>query len=324
MRILLAAAILAGALGAQERENKKDFKLEDSFWGVAYTTPGLKKLLALGDPGLIFRGKAGDLAIAIRVYESETEKPVKSWLEEAKRKRFAKGVDLIAGPAWVRYKRTSLAGFHEHHQHSFFARGHHCFELHVRADREDATASLEAAATGFELAKQAPGTLLVARIARERGRPLDDPGVLLEAGGAYVTGKYRMTIPALAQRVLKHARKTMKPDSYEPDQLWRLYEFGGLALHDDAPLESMEWHARAEEAADKLQANRAESKRKSAYNLACAASLAKRIDEAFAALYRAYDGGKPVTDSHVSADRDLENLRRDERWHAFWREKVRG
>ncbi len=62
----------------------------------------------------------------------------------------------------------------------------------------------------------------------------------------------------------------------------------------------------------------------SAYNLACVCSLAKEIDDAFAALYRAYADGKPVADGHVSQDKDLENCRRDERWHAFWRDKVKG
>lgn len=326
MRTLLAVAILAGALGAQGKTKKKkeEFKLQDSFWGVRYAAPGLKKLLALGDPALLFRGKANGLAVEIRVHESAEQRTVEAWLEEAKTKRFAKAADRSEGPNWVRYKRTSLAGFHEHHQHTFLARGYHCFELHLRADREDATAALSAAANGFELAERAPGALLVARIAKEAGRPLDDPEVLLEAGEAYVTGKYRVTNPALGQRVLKQARKSMKPDTFEPEQLWRLYEVGGMALKDDAPLEAMEWHARAEEAADKLERNRVERKRQSAYNLACAASRAKRIDEAFAALYRAYDGGKPVTDGHVSDDRDLENLRKDERWHVFWREKVKG
>jgi len=148
--------------------------------------------------------------------------------------------------------------------------------------------------------------------------------VLLAAGREYLSGqRYRVRSPALAAKVLALARAAMKPDTFKPLETWTLYEYGGLALAEDQPAQAISWHAQAEKAASKLPEGADEHRRQSAYNLACVCARAKKIDQAFAALYRAYEGGEPVTDAHVSQDKDLKNLRRDERWHAFWRDCVK-
>ena len=91
----------------------------------------------------------------------------------------------------------------------------------------------------------------------------------------------------------------------------------------DQPARAIEWHALAEKAAAKLKERPGDHRRTSAYNLACAYAGAKKPDEAFAALYRSYEGGEPVSDANVSGDKRLESLRRDERWHEFWRDCVK-
>jgi hypothetical protein len=295
-------------------------KLEDAFWGFELALPGLKKVLALGDPALAYRGKSGPLLVSIRVHESEKARAVAQWLEDSRKSERPRARDLVTGANWLVYKQKTLAGFDEHHGHAFFVRGAQCFELHVMAELEDATGAIRGAFRAFTLRAQAPGTLLGYRIARELGRPLDDPEVLLRAGVEYVTGRsYGARNLSLAAKVLAQARAALKPGVYKPQQRWMLFEHGGLALR-DKPAEAAEWHALAETAATDDA-----PRRQSAYNLACASSRAGKLDQAFAALHRAYSGdAKPVTDEHVSRDKDLENCRRDERWHEFWREKVKG
>lgn len=316
--LLLLLAATAPAQG------KKDYKFTDAFWGVEYTAPGLRKTLALGDPAILFKGKCkGRIVVTIRVHEAEKPAAAKDWIAKRiaswERKKRAL-TDLVKGEHFLHYKHKTLAGFEEHHGHAFFVRDHHCFELQAVADATDAAAALARAWGGLKLAEKAPGTMHVYRMAREKGRPLDDPEILLLAGREYVAG--RLPIPTLGARVFAHARALMKPDTYKPVQLWMLYEFGGMALH-DKPAAAIEWHSLAEQAARKLTEGAGDRGRRSAYNLACVCSLAGKLDDAFAALDRAFTGGKPVSDGHVSGDKDLEPLRKDERWHTFWREKVK-
>jgi hypothetical protein len=57
------------------------------------------------------------------------------------------------------------------------------------------------------------------------------------------------------------------------------------------------------------------------YDLACCYSLMGRLDDAFAALDKAWaraaDWGPPVTDDDLKGDKDLENCRKDPRWAKF-------
>jgi hypothetical protein len=110
----------------------------------------------------------------------------------------------------------------------------------------------------------------------------------------------------------------MKEDTFTPEQRWLLYESGGVARA-AAPVEAAEWHAKAEEAAKALEGpRRADRAAQSAYHLARALSQAERIDEAFAALRRAFSETKPVSAAQLSGDRALDNLRRDPRWPPLW------
>jgi hypothetical protein len=343
MRCALASLLLAGLLAAQEPVRTHDGpvfrkgKLEDSFWGLAYEAPGLKKSMSFGDFQEVFRGKCdGGVEVSIRVHESLEPRAAKSWRDEALegwRKAGQKISQVDSGEdagAWILLTRTGMAGFESRHGYAFFARGYHVFEVHAEvAERTaESDAALRAALTGLELAERADGTLLVARLSKQAGRHLDDPQLLLQAGYEYISGQmFGQTNLPLAARVLKRARRLATKDTYAPEELWALYEFGGIALL-SPPLrkaeEAMEWHGKAERAAKAVTQGGTERAAQSAYNLACACSLAGKLDEGFAALRRAYAKMKPVDDEKVSGDKDLENLRKDERWHAFWKECVKG
>jgi hypothetical protein len=59
------------------------------------------------------------------------------------------------------------------------------------------------------------------------------------------------------------------------------------------------------------------------YDLARAEAATGRIDEAFAALDRAFDRAMPVSRGQVSAEPGFEVLRREsDRWEAFWRRRI--
>ncbi|MHC4931035.1 MAG: tetratricopeptide repeat protein [Planctomycetota bacterium] len=328
MRSALVALALCATALAQVRELKQG-RFEDPFWGIRYSAPELESLLTLGDIDLIFTGKcAGRVRVAIYVRESAQPRTAKEWRSmEATRLRkrdveFEEGDELL-------FVEKDAPGLQRHQGRAFHTRGDHiCFEIQAQALRKTASsaAALRAALGGLKVEGEAHGTLQVLRAARQLGRGLDDPLVLLQAGQNYAQGKGALPpIPSLAVPVLTRARAVMKEDSLTPIQLWTLHVSGGRALIAlEKPKEAIAWYAEAEKAAHKLPESREERAAISAYNLACACSLAGELDKAFEALHRAYERVKPVTDGQVSDDKDLENLRRDPRWHVFWQTKVKG
>ena len=309
MRALLTLVVLAGTF--------KDGQFKDDFWGVRYTAPGLERIRAFGELRLLFKGKCErKLRVFLRVHEGPEIRTAKQWSKELAPKR--------GGEARILYTEKDLAGFDVRVGRAFTARGYQCFEVEVRGEAGDD--AITAALSGLVVAGSARGTLGVWRAAREAGKPVTDPKVLLWAGRKYASTDivHKAHYP-LAVQVLTHAARTMKRGDYTPEEQWQLYETCGNAhVKAGNPADAIRWLKDAVDAGARIEKVGAERARGSAYNLACACSLAKRIDEAFAALDRAYQGGKPVTDAHVSGDRDLENCRRDERWHKFWREKVKG
>jgi hypothetical protein len=316
IRVCVVALLAAGPAAAAE-------KVKDEYWGFELQIDGLKPLLNLAAPARVYYGRTRTLHVSVFVHELATARTGEEWRkdrEEAVRHR--KGIsDVTADKHRLLYRRKTLAGLVEQHGHGFFSRGLQCLELHV-VGGEGAT-GIRAALDRLRMREKAPGALLVFRVARETGRARDDPQVLLDAGIDYVTGKtFRIVIPEMGARVLALARSRLEEKTYTPERLWLLYEYGGMA-HTARPLEAFEWHRLAEEAA-KRTSNGPERARQSAYNAACAASRANRLDDAFAALDRAFSGGKPVSDAHVSDDKDLTNCRKDPRWEAFWRNRVKG
>ena len=312
--ILLA---LAAVLLAQDEDGKHT----DDYWGFELKLPGLERAFGLGDRSLIYTGyvdRPSRFLIQVRVRETEKPRPVSQWLADLKAKTKDRAEET-SGSHWLVFRRKDRLGFVKSHGYAYFARGVQCFEVHAESDGKPVFDALK----GFKLKAGAPGTLAAYWLAVGKKMEPDDPRVLLAAGFEYLTGpKYRVRSPSLAAKVLALARAGMKKDTFKPLELWSLYEYGGLALADQ-PARAIEWHALAEKTAAKLKERPGDHRRTSAYNLACAYAGAKKPDEAFAALYRSYEGGEPVSDANVSGDKRLESLRRDARWHKFWSDCVK-
>ena len=313
MRVAALLA-LSTLLCAQEKEPTHT----DAYWGFEFTLPGLEEMIGLGFPSLLYVGRAGEIHIDVRVFETEKPRPISKWLADLKAKQKNRSKET-GGAHWLVFHRKDRLGFVKVHGYAYFVRGMQCFEVHAVSDDKPVLDALHA----FALKADAPGTLAAEREAARKKMERNDPRVLLAAGFEYLTGqKYRVRSPSLAAKVLALARAGMKKDTFKPLGLWSLYEYGGLALAAQ-PAKAIEWHALAEKAAAKLKERPDEHRRTSAYNLGCAHAGARKPDQAFAALYRSYEGGKPVSDANVSGDKRLDSLRRDKRWHKFWSDCVK-
>ncbi len=312
--ILLA---LAAVLLAQDEDGKHT----DDYWGFELKLPGLERAFGLADREQVYIGhvdRPSELWIRVRVLETEKPRPIAQWLTDVKAK-FKDRTEETSGSHWLVFRHKDRLGFVKVHGYAYVVRGAQCFEVHVESDGKPVLDALK----GLKLKAAAPGTLSAYWLAVGKKMAPDDPRVLLAAGFEYLTRqKYRVRSPSLAAKVLALARAGMKKDTFKPLELWSLYEYAGLALADQ-PARAIEWHALAETAAAKLKERPAKHRRTSAFNLACAYAGAKKPDEAFAALYRSYEGGKPVPDANVSGDKRLVSLRRDERWHKFWSDCVK-
>ena len=71
--------------------------------------------------------------------------------------------------------------------------------------------------------------------------------------------------------------------------------------------------------------DRAKRQAQSAYNRACAYSLAGEVEKGFEALNRSFAELMSVDKAHLTSDKDLDNLKKNqELWDKFWKEKVEG
>ena len=309
---------------------------EDSFWDIRYGAPGLQPLLAAKSGELLFTGKCdGGVRLTVSVLEFPTPTEASTARASAKAawKKAGRKIEAMqegdSPHPWVLFAEPRLEVFTAQHGYAWVSRGFHCFVIHAEVfERTDRTAgAIRTALKGLRVGQRDEGAVLATRIALERGLEPTDPVVLYLAGVDYATGRrFRRTHVPLARRLFERARANLKPDTLEPDDLWQLYETGGnswMAEPGRDPARAMVWFVEAEKAANKLEERREERAAGSAYNLACAAALSGKLDEAFAALHRSYRDVKPVTDDHVSNDKDLESLRRDPRWEIFWHAKVK-
>lgn len=324
----LPILLLLPALAAQALD-----EWSDPYFGITLKVAGIEAAVGRGDIAQVFDGRAaGGVRLTVRMVEEESavdavamRAAVKAAWEKSKRKmeRVSEG----EGPQpWILLHETRLAVFEAKHLYAYFARGMQGFEVHAWLDDGEGKGdeALRAAVAGFSMAPGERGALLVRRIALEESKGTDDPKVLLLAGAEYARGaKYRRQNRPLAAKTLALARATMKEESYTPEELWWLFECGGSVQ--PTPNEAIEWFARAEQACERIPSENKQKERaaQSGYNLACSCSLAGDLDQAFAALDRAFTHVKPVTDAHVSGDKDLDNCRRDPRWEAFWRKRVK-
>jgi hypothetical protein len=304
--VLLACAVLAA---------EEPYRYEDPFWNLVYAPGGLRKLILPGDPAAIFRGRAaGDVHVELKVHEGAADGMGirKAILERAKGEGPREGEEPRP---WLLYTVRKYKAFEELHGHALYARGPHWFEVHawVTDRTPDCEKQIRAALDALKLGED-PGCGIKARqVAALHGREPLDPEVLLEAGRLYL-GEGR---PALAAAVLKRARTTGKLKKKEDEALLRL--LGGLALLEaGAPSDAVPWLRDAERAAE------GEKAREAAYHLARAAAAAGMLDDAFAALDRAFAEGLAVPKARLSKEKELEAARKDPRWEAFWLARVEG
>jgi len=339
MRGVVALLLLAvGALAQAPRTGAKPWR--DEFWDVGLTVPGLEPLLPSPEVERIYEGRAdGDVRIVLSVIENAQPADAKA-ARAARRAEWEAGKRALAGvreegpddDARLWAEETRYEVFTELHGYRWVPRGFHVFELHawVRDRHPESEGAIRQALDGLRVGPRDDASLLARRIGLTFGRPSDDPEVLAEAGIEYATGqRYRVLHTTLARRMFERAKPRLSEAKLEPHELWRIQFNGGLAyLGGDPrdPATAVEWLLEAEKTAATLAADQqpVERKAQSAYNLACAASLAGNLDLAFAALERAYAEIRPVTDSHISDDRDLENCRKDPRWEPFWMATVKG
>lgn len=311
-RVLAILGALAAAAAADG--------VRSEFWAVAIEDPGFRKTVAMADPNAVLAGRLAGVEIVVRVHETDRLLDAKGWRKKI-RKELGNDKDESVQEGdeprpWFAYEKTRLGVFTEHTAHAFYVRGYHCFE--VVAKTEDDANALRKALASLRVDPD-PGCSVVA----SRLTPPGEARTFLRAARDYA----RRGHPLARTMLARAAKLDTRPSSLEAKERWELHELGGQALlqpPEPSPAEAMAWFAKAEAAAAKLEEDAAEHAARSAYGLARAASLAGKLDEAFAALDRAYVGpGKPVTDGQVSNDKDLEPLRRDPRWHEFWRKRVK-
>jgi len=339
-----ALVLLAAAAFALPPE-LVDGKLTDKTWNYTYEVQGLERAAAdlAAGPSVLFDGRAaGGVQIQIVLLEGAEKRDAKGWMEravEAWKKKERKLGDVEAhadaSPPWVMFTETKLDVFTEQHGYAFHPRGTQCFVLHAYvADKtDDSAAAIKQALQGLKLGDDPGASLYAMRIAQQSGKTIDDPGVQFGAGMAYIRqGQAQGQEPnyPMAAQCFKKARAAMKEDSFNAEQLWALYEFGGLSHLSEPnrhPKKAIDWHGKAEEAAKSLtdEQGRAQRQAQSAYNLACAYSLDGQVEKGFEALHRAFSEILAVDKGHLTKDTDLDNLKKNqELWDKFWKEKVEG
>lgn len=316
----LCILVLAGA-------TFENGKLTDPLWNVTYEVPGLSRILSPGNPAVLFTGRCpGGILVELEVLEGERQEDGAAWRKErraawAKAKRKLEDVREGDTPfAWLFATELKYGAFRRHHGYAFVARGYHCFEVHAWVAERTAgsEAALRAALEGLAVGKDEGCGLAVREVAMTRGRPDLDPKVLVAAGIEYVHGR-RAHLP-LAAAVLRRARRLAKPGELDKEELWRLYRYGGDALlRSGAALDAADWLREAEKAAPKP-----DDARRDAYDLARACAVAGKLDEAFAALHRAFAEGLVVSKARLSTEKELGSLRKDPRWEDFWMARVAG
>jgi len=276
----------------------------------------LRKLISPGDAAGIFAGRAdGDVHVELKVHEAagDAKEIRKAIVAKAKGEGVREGEEPRP---WVLYTIKKYGAFEEVHGHALYARGPHWFEVHawVTDKTPDCEKSIRVALDALKLGEDLGCGIKARQVASRAGRDPLDRDVLWEAGRLYLEdGK-----PAIAAGLLKRARALGKPWEKKEDEA-KMLLLGGLALlQAGAPADAVPWLRDAEKAAE------GDAAREAAYELARAAAAADMLDDAFAALDRAFADGLVVTKAQLSKEKELESARRDPRWEAFWRARVEG
>ena len=327
MRIALVCLLGATSFAG---ERLQDGKLTDPFWNLSFAAPELRPILSTGNPAVLFYGSCKDgVYIEITVYEDRQPRTGPEWRArrqaawKKKKRRLTETSEGDEPRAWALFVETKYGVIRQHHGYVFYARGHHCFEVHAwtPSKSELSEAAIRTALRGLTLGEDRGSGLQALHVAKRASKPVLDPHVLAAAASAYLLP--RMDNPALAAALFARARKGVKPDTFEPERRWRFYLQGGVAQRRSGNLTAaIEWLTVAENAARELEAQ--EHAATCAYELARACSADGRLDEAFAALDRAFADDLVVGKGRLSREKEFENARKDPRWEKFWRRRVKG
>lgn len=303
-------------------------KLTDPYWGAVFQVAGLEEKAGKPPIGKLFEGKIGRVQVEVAIFEyadqlaakDRRDAETKKW-EEKKRplKDLAQGDD----PApWVTFEEQSPSGSMRRHGYAWYVRGCRAFVVHAHAatDAEGGAETVKSAFAGLTLGPETGAALAVQSVSREREMPYDDAGVLAAAAEQYLRPDYLSgPRPAIAEELLNRAVANLPGSPLERNPLGVMKVYENLVVAENqlkkydlaiaAGLQCVQMAAKTDTPGpDTANAN---------YNLACAYSLAGKLDDAFATLAKAFERFPPVPADHLAKDPDLDNCRKDPRWAKF-------
>lgn len=304
--------------------------LSDPYWGVTYDLPDVEEKKGDRQAGKLFDGVVGRVQVEIAIWEYADELSAKDRRDAEKKKwdekkREMKDVAQGDDPApWMTFEETSPSGALRRHGYAWTVRGCRAFVVHahVSAEAEGGADGVKAALKGLTVGPETGAAVIVQIVSRESQMPFDDPGVLDGAAQRYLDDKAALGArPAIAESLLLRAIENLpgSPIERKPANV--------LQVHLDLAIAQMKLkkYDQSVETLTKCMGLAAKTERQGPdaaivqYNLACAYSLAAKLDDAFAALEKAFPAAEwaPTTVDHAKQDEDLANCRKDPRWQAF-------
>jgi tetratricopeptide (TPR) repeat protein len=304
--------------------------LTDPYWGVTYDLPDVEEKKADRQAGKLLDGAVGRVQIEIGIWEYADEMTAaqrrdaerKKWEEKHREmKDVAQGDD----PApWVTFQEPSPSGAIRRHGYSWTVRGCRAFVVHahVAADAEGGAEGVKAALGGLKVGPETGASVIVQVVSKESQMPYDDPGVLATAAQRYLDDKATLGArPAIAESLLARAIESLpgSPLARKPGGELQVYsDLAGAQMKLKKYDESVATLTKCLDLATKTERPGPDGAIVQ-YNLACAWSLAGKLDEAFAALEKAFPAAEwaPTPLEHAIKDEDLANCRKDARWQKF-------
>jgi hypothetical protein len=305
-------------------------RLSDPYWGVTYELAEVEEKKGDRQAGKLFDGAAGRVQVDIAIWEYADELSAKE-RRDADRKKWEEKSREMGNAAqgddpapWITFEEKSPSGSLRRHGYSWTVRGCRAFVVHAHcaADAEGAAAGVTAALGGLKVGPETGAAVIVQVVSRESQMPPDDPGVLDAAAQRYLDDKSPLGArAAIAESLLVRAIENLpgSPLSRKPA--------GVLQVHSQLAIAQMKLKKYDASAATLTKCLELATKTERPgpdgasvqYNLACAHSLAGRLDDAFAALEKAFPAAAwaPTTVEHAKTDEDLANCRKDPRWQKF-------
>ena len=306
--------------------------LSDPYWGVTYDLPELEEKKGERQSGRLLDGTAGRVQVDIGIWEFADELSAKDRRDAEKKKwdekkREMKDAAQGDDPApWITFEETSPSGSLRRHGYSWTVRGCRAFVVHahVAADAEGGADGVKAALFGLKVGPETGAAVFVQIVSKQNEMPYDDPGVLDAAARHYLDFEKRDVLgprPAIAEGLLLRAIENLPGSPLERKPA------GVLQVHNDLAIAQMNLKkydasiatlTKCLDLAAKTDRPGPEGASVQ-YNLACAYSLSGKLDDAFAALEKAFPAAEwaPTPVDHAKKDTDLENCRKDPRWGTF-------